>query len=190
MARMLCTLIYISLLLAPLPARSETTLAGVSLNDTYTLADQVLVLNGAGLRSKLFVDVYVGALYLTRRSRIADQALTAAGPKSMHMYMLYKEVPAPKIAVGWDDGFQANLDSSRYGALQQRLQAFNALFPDLHAGDIVHMDYVPGEGTQLSINGRALGRIDGEDFFTALLQVWVGEHPADRDLKQGLLGQD
>lgn len=76
MARMLLTLIYISLLLASLPARSETTLAGVTLDDTFTLSDQALVLNGAGVRSKFLVDVYVGALYLPRRSRTAHEVLT------------------------------------------------------------------------------------------------------------------
>ena len=64
------------------------------------------------------------------------------------------------------------------------------MFADLRAGDIVHMDYLPGQGTHLSINGRELGRIEGEDFFTALLQVWVGDHPADEGLKRGLLGAD
>lgn len=109
---------------------------------------------------------------------------------TMQMYMLYRQVPATKIARGWDDGFRANLDTTTFTALQQRLQDFNALFPDLRAGDIVHMDYVPGRGTQLSVNGRELGRIEGEDFFTALLQVWVGDRPADEGLKQGLLGPD
>lgn len=187
---MLCTLIYISLLLAPLPAASAAELAGVTLHDTYMLADRPLVLNGAGVRSKLFIDVYVGALYLPRRGRALEQILAADGPKSMHMHVLYKEVSTAKIASGWDDGFRANLDTTGFAALQQRLQTFNALFPDLQRGDVVRMDYVPGQGTQLSINGRNLGRIDGEDFFSALLRVWIGEHPADADLKRGLLGQD
>jgi len=32
--------------------------------------------------------------------------------------------------------------------------------------------------------------IEGTDFYTALLDVWLGEEPADSDLKQAMLGLD
>ena len=180
--------LYISLLLTALPAHAESKVAGVELADNYRIGEHILQLNGAGIRSKLFVKVYVGALYLSESSNSAAAILAAPGAKSMQMTMLYKKVDADKITQGWSDGFEANLSESELMTLKDRLQTFNALFPTLHQGDIVRMDYAPDVGTQLSINGKQLGTIEGADFATALLRVWIGEHPADKKLRKGLLG--
>ena len=188
MALVLRTLCYISLLLAPVLARADTTVADVVLADSHLLAGSVLPRNGAGIRSKFFVDVYVGALYLTRSTDNAVQVLEMTGPKCMHMHILHKELPAAKIASGWRDGFTANLGTAELAPLEPRLETFSALFPCLRRGDIVHMDHVPDPGTRLSVNGETLGTIEGQDFFAALLQVWIGRHPVDADLKRRPLG--
>ena len=180
--------LYISLLCAPLLVQAGTKVAGIELADRYQVGDQSLLLNGAGIRSKLFFKIYIGALYVGKTSHHAAELLATPGPKSMQMQMLYKEVDAEKITAGWSDGFAANLSEPEFKAVEERLRQFNALFPALKEGDIVRMDYLPGTGTRLSINGQALGNIDGQDFFTALLKVWIGNHPADADLKKGLLG--
>ena len=180
--------VYISLLLAALPALAASGTAGVTLPETYTLNGQSLVLNGAGIRSKFFFKIYVGALYLATATDDAASALAEPGAKSMQMAMLYKEVDADKITEGWRSGFEANLPPGDLGRLTARLQRFNSLFPALHKGDHVYMDFVPGQGTRVTINGDLRGHIEGDDFFAALLQVWIGQHPADEDLKRGLLG--
>lgn len=180
--------IYISLLLAALPALAASGTTGVTLPETYTLNGQSLVLNGTGIRSKFFFKIYVGALYLATATDDAASALAEPGAKSMQMVMLYKEVGADKIAEGWRSGFEANLPPDDLGRLKARLQRFNSMFPALHKDDHVYMDFVPGRGTRVTINGDLRGSIEGDDFFAALLQVWIGPHPADKDLRRGLLG--
>ncbi|MEA2081108.1 MAG: chalcone isomerase family protein [Pseudomonadota bacterium] len=179
---------YISLLLSPLLAQAETKIAGIKLADSYQTGQQSLLLNGSGIRSKLFIKVYVAALYVGKTSNSAAAILATPGAKSMQMIMLYKEVEAEKITKGWKDGFQANLSETELKPLEDRLKKFNALFPALRKSDVVRMDYSPDTGTRLSINDRQLGRIEGADFFAALLKVWIGEHPVDDNLKKGLLG--
>jgi hypothetical protein len=180
--------LYISLLLLPVQTMADTEVAGVKLPAQYTIDSQPLLLNGAGVRSKFFVKVYVGALYLEEATQSSAAAIAADGPKSMQMVMLYKEVEARKITQGWEDGFENNLDKNEFDQVAGRLKKFNALFPDLHQGDHVFMDYQPGAGTTLGINGKKLGRIEGDDFYTALIKVWLGESPADKQLKRALLG--
>ena len=181
--------IYLSLIFAALPARSAVDIAGIHVDQSYRLSNQLLVLNGAGTRSKFFIKVYVGALYLGAPTTEAEQALKSSGPKSMQMIMLYKKVEAEKIAEGWSDGFKANLSPDELSALAARLKQFNSLFPDLRKGDHVYMDFTPGKGTTLKINNESRGQIEGADFFNALLRVWIGNHPADKGLKRGLLGE-
>ena len=182
------TCLYISLLVLPLLARADTEISGVRLDDHYTLGNDSLTLNGAGIRSKFFVNVYIGALYLDKATHDANQALANTGAKSMQMFMLYKEVDADKITRGWIDGIKDNLGKAEQSKIADRLKTFNALFPDLHAGDHVNMDFIPGQGTSLSVNQQKLGQIEGDDFFNALLSVWLGSSPADKHLKSGLLG--
>lgn len=189
MSALLRCYLYLGLLTLPLLAHADTDIAGLKIPAHYELDGESLTLNGAGIRSKLFVKVYVGALYLRNTTHDAHQAIQAAGPKSMQMYMLYKEVDANKITRGWDEGISNNLSQETQSAIADRQKSFNALFTDLKAGDHVRIDFRPGKGTTLTINDRALGTVEGADFFRALLTVWLGPEPADDDLKEGLLGE-
>ena len=165
--------------------------AGVALPDTVTLgARPPLVLNGAGIRSKFFIKVYVGALYLPVRTHDADTVLHHTGPVAMHMHFLHSEVSKEKLVKAWNEGFDANLDAAERERLGVRIERFNILFRNAHKGDVIRLDYLPGSGTTVSINNEIRGVIEGEDFMQAWLRIWLGQQPADADLKQGLLGAD
>lgn len=189
MYRTIHSCLWSALLCALLPACANAAKDGPGLPQQYLLGGQTLTLNGAGIRSKFFIKIYIGALYLGRATDDARRVLDSTGPMSMQMVMLYNEVSAQKIAAAWREGFEANLSKHDLQAMSARLEQFNALFPDLHKGDRIKMDFVPGSGTTLSIDDNALGRIPGDGFFAALLRVWIGEHPADKALKKGLLGK-
>jgi len=164
--------------------------AGVDLEDEATLANgETLVLNGAGIRTKFFVKVYVGALYLPHSTADVAEALAMPGGRRVVMHFLYDGVSAQKIVAGWTDGFRNNLSPAAFQALQPRLQHFNALFTDTREGDRIQLDYLPGQGTQVTITGLEKGLIEGEDFMRALLSVWLGEEPADSGLKAAMLGE-
>ncbi|MBL4711730.1 MAG: chalcone isomerase family protein [Gammaproteobacteria bacterium] len=183
---------FVAVLLAafsmPIHARQ---LDDVNLPDNVTLAgsDVVLQLNGMGYRTKFVFDIYVGALYTESKvdSRDAVHALT--GPKRIVMHMVYDEVSHEKMADAWSEGFEDNNSDEQFAKLQSRLKTFISYFPDLKKNDIVTMDYLPGIGTQLTINNEQKDMIEGADFYTALLDVWLGEEPADDDLKDAMLGE-
>lgn len=162
---------------------------GVKVEESVSIAGRNLTLNGAGLRSKFFVRVYVGALYLGDRTTDAERAIALPGPKRVRLHMLYDELSREQVTEAWTDGFDANLPDDQRSALASRIDAFNALWPALREGDRVDLDY-DGEGaTQITINGNRLGTIQGEDFNQAMLRIWLGEEPADDDLKRGMLGR-
>jgi hypothetical protein len=39
-------------------------------------------------------------------------------------------------------------------------------------------------------NGKMLGTIEGLEFKKALFGIWLGNNPADKDLKAGMLGSN
>lgn len=149
-----------------------------------------LILNGAGIRSKFFISVYIGALYLPNKQTTVMAILQHNVPRRVMMYCLYHEIDKEKLVDAWNEGFSENSDDQTLKQLRERLDEFNRLFPALHKGDIIYLDYAPGKGTTLRFNGRILGNIPGEDFNIALLKVWLGKEPADSDLKAAMLGEE
>lgn len=164
-------------------------IAGVLVPETASLDDAQLVLNGAGVRKKFFVKVYVGALYLTGRRGTVEAVLADEGAKRISMHFLYKEVGRDKMVDGWNEGFRNNLTDAAFGKLQSRLDQLNAMTETLHAGDTMWLDYVPGTGTSVWINDTDKGTVPGLDFHRALLKVWLGDAPADKALKKAMLGR-
>ncbi len=164
------------------------TVEGVNLPETISLEGQELVLNGAGVREKFFFDIYVAALYLPARNRDARSILTADQPWRMSMDFLYSEVDREKLDKGWDEGFEANVPREKLAALRERLQTFKNMFSTMRKGDVALMDYMPGKGVRVVINGKEKGVVPGADFARALLSVWIGAKPVTGSVKKALLG--
>ena len=171
-------------------AAQAAELAGVTIADQVTLANgDSLQLNGVGLREKLWIDVYVGSLYLGKKANSVGDVLAQPGSMRIQMDFVYKEVAADKLTTAWREGFQNNQSEESLAALQERVDTFNALFSESAVKeDIYTLDYLPGSGTVVSKNGNKLGVIEGEDFRNALIEIWLGNSPADSDLKKGMLG--
>jgi hypothetical protein len=164
---------------------------GLQFQDTVTLTgtQTPLQLNGIGFRSKFFFKIYIGALYTMNRAASRDEVVSQPGPKRVLMHFVYDEVEREKLVSAWNDGFEANTSPGQLETLRSRIDQFNALFPTVHAGDVVLLDYIPDTGTRVTINGEVRGVIKGADFNTALLDIWLGEEPADENLKEAMLGQ-
>jgi hypothetical protein len=178
-----------ALLFFSLPLRAAEV-AGVSIPDRVDVVgvERPLLLNGAGVRKKFFFKIYIGALYLPTPRHSAKQIIQSAGPKRILMYFLYDEVGREKLTDGWWSGFRANHDESAIATLKTRIGQFSDLFDDAKRDDQVWVDYLPGKGTRVTINGKLRGIVPGADFNRALLRIWLGDEPVTEDLKQALLG--
>ena len=167
---------------------SALEVAGVKIDDQVQVGGTPLVLNGAGVRSKFFVEVYVGALYLSKTSRSVPDILALSGPKRVAMHFLHDEVSQEKLVDGWNEGFKKNQSEESMKTLGPRIEQFNKLFQTVHKGDVITLDSIPNDGTTVRINGAEKGKVPGADFNRAVLEIWLGEEPVDTDLKRALLG--
>ena len=163
-------------------------IAGVAVPESVSLKNKALVLNGAGIRKKLFMKIYVCALYLTAKRTAASEILADPEAKRIVMSFLYKEVGVERQVAGWNKGFRDNNSGEELKGLQDRINLFNSLFTTVRKGDVIRFDYMPEEGTQVWINDTLNGIVPGEDFFAALLKIWLGPKPAEASLKDALLG--
>ena len=183
-------LIALSLLFLSLQAHA-LEVKGVQVPETAQVGGATLQLNGAGLRTKFFFKVYVGALYLDGKAHTAADVLANTGAKRIAMFWKM-DVDNDDIQDGFNEGFDANATQEEKAALAPQLKQFMAVFDkfkEVKKGGVINLDYVPGEGTRISLNGTEMGRIAGADFYHALLRVWFGDHPADKDLEEGMLGE-
>lgn len=162
---------------------------GVSLPDSVEVSGTTLQLNGAGVRTKFFFDIYVGALYLPAKVTEAAEALAMTGSRQVSMTFLYDEVSQEKMVAAWDEGFRLNLSADQLTLLRQRLEEFNAFFVTVHRGDTYVFEFLANGATRVVLNGKEAGRIMGSDFQKALLSVWLGDTPADNGLKAAMLGE-
>ncbi len=160
---------------------------GVNVPDQVVVEGKTLLLNGAGVRTKFFFDIYVGALYLEDSANRAETVLAKPSPARISMDILYSEVDKEKLVKGWHAGFKKNQSKAAFAALKDRLDAFSAMFSDARQGDHLYFDFLTNGETHVVIKGQQVGSIAGLDFQQALLAVWLGNKPADSDLKQAML---
>ncbi len=173
------------------PASAQIKLEGQTFLSQLRVADSDLRLNGVGLRAVAWIKGYAAGLYLSSKASSAAQAIAAAGPKRLQIRMLL-EVPAVEFTKAIDNGITRNAAQSELPGLRERMATFEQRVQTIgtvHKGDVVDLDWVPGSGMHFSLNGVARGApIPGEDFYTALLKIFIGDKPVDPELKTGLLG--
>ena len=165
-------------------------LKGVKIDETAQVGGSALVLNGAGVRTKLMFKVYVAGLYLTQKQVDANAVINDTGNKRVSMHFL-RELSSEKLLHGMNEGFEDNNSTAEMTAIELQMKAFRQMMTSAKAvkeGDVIVLD-LTNAGTQVSINGKVLGSIEGTAFNQALLRVWLGGNPVDAALKKAMLGQ-
>jgi len=161
---------------------------GVKLDDKTVLGGQELVLNGAGVRKRAIFKVYVGSLYLPAKSRSAQEVL-GKSPRRIQLNLL-RDLSSDQLIGALMDGLKQNLSQAEMQAISIQtgeLAAIMKAFGVAKEGNVVTLDFVDG-ATKITLNGTERGTIDGAAFNDALTRIWIGEHPAQADLKQAMLG--
>ncbi len=166
--------------------------AGARLPDTVSVAGQTLVLNGAGVRTRVFFKVYAMGLYLPTKVGSTAEVLASPGARRVTLHLLRK-LTGEDFAKAFTEGLNANTGDAERQQLQAQIQSFVGTFArqgDLKEGDLIHMDWVPGTGLVAALNGQPVGAPIAEPaFYNAVLRIWLGDKPADADLKPRLLGK-
>ena len=163
--------------------------AGVEFPDSVDVGGKTLKLNGAGLRKKFIVKVYAGGLYVVEPSRDAAAIVAADAPKRVRMVFL-RSVARSQVLDAYRDGFEKNSPGPGLTGLVAKLDRIAPAIPaELKEGAEMLVTYVPGEGTTVVATGGGSATVEGKEFADALFKNWLGAHPADEDLKAGMLGR-
>lgn len=159
---------------------------------TLQTASGTLQLNGAGLRMQGANGLYTAGLYLEHKQGTPEAVLGYSGAKQLKVVML-REASAGQMGELLAGAMVANASDEELVQLAPVLFRLGELFGEqkkLAAGDSFQIEWQPGLGTAISVNGRPQGeRFSQPGLFNAMLRMWLGPQPADGALKNALLGQ-
>lgn len=163
---------------------------GQKFESTVQVGGQALQLNGVGLRKRAIFKVYAAGLYVPAKTGNATSIIEEKGPRRVALRML-RDVDADSFIGALTDGLKANVGDAQFVALKPQTDALVATLKavgEVKKGDAIDFDYTP-DGTRVLVNGQPRGTvIPGAEFYAAVLRIWIGDKPADQDLKAGLLG--
>jgi chalcone isomerase-like protein len=161
---------------------------GVSIPDSAKAGSADLALNGSGIRKATFlnVKVYVASLYLPQKSSDAAHILATQQPWHLVLNFVH-DVDAGEMRDAFDDGFKKTA-GSKFASLEPRIKTLNDSLVDFKEGNYLAFTNDPAKGVTVDVNGAKKIQIEGADFSNALLAIWLGADPPNKDLKSGLLG--
>ena len=163
------------------------TLAGVTLSDRTKVGNIPLVLNGMGLRKKLFIRVYVGGLYLTQKEKSAAKVLGTDSPRRMVLSFIYN-VDKEQMCDAWMEGLEDNTPNAQ-GEVAGNFRTLCTWMDGVEKGQQIVLTYIPGEGTHVEVAGQAKGILSGKATADAILSTWIGPNPGPGDdFKKAVLG--
>ncbi len=180
-------------LMSPLATFAQTTeVAGVKFQNTTQVGNSKLQLNGAGVRFKLVFKVYAAALYLGEKATTPEAVLASPGPRRLQIVML-REIDANELGKLFTKGMEQNAPREEFSKSIAGILRMSDIFSarkKLLSGESFAVEWVPGTGTVISVNGKTEGApIKEPEFYSALMKIWLGKYPADAQLKDALLGK-
>lgn len=96
----LCFLIFVS------EAGASDKIAGVTVEESFKTECQTLVLNGAGIRSKMFIKLYVGMLYLEEKSNDSEAIMNADKDMVLRLEIVSGMITSEKMLASTKEGFE------------------------------------------------------------------------------------
>ena len=177
----------------PFAGHAQTTeIAGVKFANALQVGNTKLQLNGAGVRYKVVFKVYAAALYLTDKATTPEAVLASTGPRPLQIVML-REIDANELGKLFTRGMEQNAPREEFSKSINGIIRMSDIFSSrkkLVAGDSFAVEWVPGTGTVILVNGKPEGQpIKEPEFYSALMKIWLGKSPADQQLKDALLGK-
>lgn len=165
-------------------ARASVQVEGVRFPGLVEAGDAGLRLHGGALLKWFLFKVYVAALYLPEGVP-AERALEDVPKRLEFTYLV--DIAGKDFGPAGEKILRQNVPEEEMESLRGRLDRIGAAYRDIDPGDRYALTYLPGRGTELSMNGEPLAFIEGADFARAYFSIWLGERPLDRGFKRDLL---
>ncbi len=157
--------------------------------ETTTCTGQELQLNGWGTRKKLFIKLYVASLYVQKKINDADQFLEMEQASCIRMQITSSKITSEKMIKATREGFEKSTKGNTAPIESEIEKFFSWLKQPIKKDDVLEFSFSPHNTTHVIKNDQELGVIENKQFAAALFGIWLGEMPAQENLRDELLGQ-
>ncbi len=163
-------------------------IGGISMPGTLKAGKDTLILNGTGIRTKFFMDIYVGGLFLQKMERNGRRIINADEPMAIRLHIVSRMVTPKRMESNTREGFEKSTGGN-IAPIRDQIDKFISIFKTgINKYDYYDIIYIPGKGTQVYKNGKLKARAPGLNFKQALFGIWLGGDPVQPNLKKGMLG--
>ena len=170
----------------PFSAAANTIVSGVAFENIIVQDRKELKKTGTGTLTYLRIfKVYNAAFYLESGTTV-DEVLGDNAKRFEVSYL--RSFDGEDFGNATYEALRKSIPASEIERLRPRIEFHNSLYEAVVPGDRYSVTYIPGKGTELARNGKAVGVIEGADFAAALFSIWVGDKPIDNKFRQQLLG--
>ena len=172
-----------------IPAHA-TKINNIEIKENIKLGKKNLRLNGAGLRSKFFVDLYIGALYLSDKNQDAQAIINSDELMLIQIHVISNLITSENLSRGTAEGFSKSTNNNT-AAIQNQIDDFLDAFKEtVTIGDIFEIVYQPDIGVTVVKNRHITKRMSASlAFKKALFGIWLSDKPAQDSLKSSMLGK-
>lgn len=189
---MACSVATVAVLSATPAAANDREVGGVKVSQSLKVAGQGLALNGVGIRYRGPFKVYTAALYTARKVDTVEAFHADTGAKRLEITML-REVDSAEMGRLFINGMLKNTAPQDQGKVLPDVARMGEVFAAhkrLLPGEQLVIDWLPGNGMQITVRGKAQDEtFKSPAFYSALMNIWLGKSPADWQLKEALLGK-
>ncbi|MDF1672070.1 MAG: chalcone isomerase family protein [Vicingaceae bacterium] len=183
-------LFILTIILISIPnVYSQKTFGDVTIPKKMMVGKTVLQLNGAGVREKMWIDLYVCGLFVKTKTTNAQNIIDSKEHCAIKIQIVSSLITSKKMSDAVEDGFKNSLGKPTK-EMRVKIDKFKSFFAEseIEDGDIYDIIYIPSKGVVVFKNGKIQPIIEGYEFKKALFAIWLGDKPADDDLKDDLLG--
>ncbi|CAM3047621.1 chalcone isomerase family protein [Moritella viscosa] len=159
--------------------------SGVSVPDNVSLEGTSLNYQGAGVRSKFFIDLYVGSLFTQKANK---DVVKSQDVSAIRLNIISGLITSDKMVSAINDGFDGATEGNTAPISAEIAEFIGVFSEEIVKGDQFTLVSTPGKGLVTYKNNEKLSTINNDDFRQAVLSIWLGDKPADDDLKDDMLG--
>jgi len=122
-------ILMVFIVLFPLSTVQAVEMAGVNVPDSITAGGNELVLNGAGTRTKFFMKMYVGALYLAEPVSSPEKIIDADEPMAITLHITSSMITSERMEEATREGF-TNSTGGNTSPLKDEIEKFISVFQE------------------------------------------------------------
>ena len=183
--------IFLKLLLLVFTVTSgvaQTKVGEAILPNTMSFNEQSVTLNGAGIREKLWFDLYACGLYLTEKNSNATEIVSSNNLMAIKLHILSSLVSKKKLVEAFRKGIDETNSVSDVKRLEAKINVFLSLIKnDIAVNNVYDLVYFPNKGLTVFENNKEVGTVEGLDFKKLVFNIWLAPSPVDNDLKLNLI---